>query len=58
MAKAQNEKKPPGWFSRRHETNAEHLAAKAARERRAENRPKQIWTDEGWKKVERNEVLH
>jgi len=44
--KKAHEKKPDGWFSRRHETAEAHLAAKEARSRRAEQRPKQVWNEE------------
>ena len=48
-----NEKKPQGWFSRRHETNQAHLEAKVVRANRASMRPKQVWNEETkqWEKT-------
>jgi len=49
------DRKPKGWFSRRHETNKEHLEAKEARTNRRVNRPTQVWDDitRQWTKVYR-----
>lgn len=47
--KVSTSKKPPGWFSRRHETNAEHLKARA-RYKDKLYRPRQYWLYGMWVK--------
>lgn len=39
-------KKPAGWFSRRHQTNEAHEAAKEAFANRAADRPRQVFVGE------------
>jgi hypothetical protein len=39
----QEPSKPKGWFSRRHPTNAEHIAARGRYASRRLDRPRQTW---------------
>ena len=48
-------KKPDGWFSRRHQTRDAHVEAVERYRTRSERRPKQVWDESRseWRKIAR-----